>query len=110
MKNFQDFKNDIERELMVKIIMGLRYGSISQVKAQNLAQEYLTIMTAVNTDELFSNMGKIIEKYSEVLEIYLKTAAEYFAQKKEVLLDAGRKQMQLTQYENAVYALRGETR
>lgn len=107
MKQFNDFKRDIERELMIKIIIGLRHGKISQAKAQKLAQEYLVIMKAVNSDELFTNMGKLVGMYSEILEVYLKTANEYFTQKKEELLRAGRKYMQQAQYDVAVSALKG---
>ncbi|HRN96135.1 MAG TPA: hypothetical protein PLD54_01675 [Candidatus Levybacteria bacterium] len=110
MKNFEEFKKDIERELMVKIIMGLRYGKISQSKAETLAQEYLELMEVSNTDELFTNMSKLIERYSEMLEVYLKTATEYFTQRKEELLHAGRQYMQQSQYDNAVYALKGGKR
>lgn len=107
MKNFEQFKKDVERELMVKIIMGLRHGRISQRKAEILAQEYLQISSVSNTDELFRQMSQLIEQYSEMLEVYLKTATEYFSQRKEELLNAGRYYMQQAQIENAVYALQG---
>ncbi len=105
MKNFETYKKDIERELMVKIIMGLRHGSLSQKKAQTIAQEYLVLMSAKNTDELFECMGKLIEKYAEMLEVYIKTASEYFNQKKEYVLSEARKYMQTAQYEHAVTVL-----
>lgn len=107
MKQFNDFKKDIERELMIKIIIGLRHGNISQAKAQRLAQEYLSVTNAENSEELFTNMGKLVEKYSEILEVYLKTANEYFDQKKDSLLQAGRKYMHQAQYDVAVSALKG---
>jgi hypothetical protein len=108
MKNFNEFKKDIERELMIKIIMGLRYGKISQQKAEVLAKEYLELMSVSNTDELFTDMSKLIEKYSEILDVYIKTATEYFSQKKEELLRTGRHYMQQEQYDHAVSALKGQ--
>jgi hypothetical protein len=107
MKNFEEYKKDIERELMVKIIMGLRYGKISHQKAEQLAQEYSQIMSAQNAEELFAQLSARIEYFTEMLEVYLTSATEYFAQKKEELLEAGRSYMKISDYENAVYALKG---
>ncbi len=106
MKQFQEFKQDIERELMIKIIIGLRHGKISQSRAQKLAQEYLNLTNASNADELFNNMSKIIERYSEILEVYIKTATEYFDQKREYVLSEARKYLQRSQYDHALIILK----
>ena len=108
MKNFEEFKKDVEREIMIKIIMGLRYGKISQKKAEVLAQEYTRLMQFKNTDELFSQMANIVEKYSEMLEVYLKVASEYFSQKKEYVLSETRRYLQTAQYDKALAVLQGK--
>ena len=41
MNNLTEFKKEFEREMLIKIIIGLRYGKISNEQAQVLAKEYL---------------------------------------------------------------------
>ena len=108
MKNFDEFKKDVEREIMIKIIIGLRYGKISQKKAEVLAQEYTRLMQLTSADELFSQMAHIITQYTEMLEVYLKVASEYFSQKKEYVLSEARKYLQTAQYDKALAVLQGK--
>lgn len=108
MKTLNEFKNDVERELMVKVIMGLRHGKISKEKAQSIAREYIKLREAENSEQLFENMASLIIKYSEILDVYLKTASEYFMYKTNQLLNEGRKYMKIEQYDLAVDALQGK--
>jgi hypothetical protein len=108
MKNFSEYKKDIERELMIKIIIGLRHGKITERKAEELAKEYMSLVSVQSTEELFRGLSQKIEKHSEILEVYLKTATEYFGQKKDEYLQKGREYMKKSQYDHAVHALKGE--
>lgn len=108
MKTLKDYKNDIERELMVKVILGLRHGNITKEKAQDIATEYLKLRESTDIEQLFSNMSRLFNEYSEVLEVYLKTASKYFSDKTNLLLFEGRKYMNLRQYDLAVDALKGK--
>jgi hypothetical protein len=108
MKNLIEYKKDVERELMIKIIIGLRHGTISETKAEYLAKEYTSLMNIESVDEFFSNLAQRVNKYTEILDVYIRSANEHFTHKTEELLKNGRIFIKNAQYDQAVIALRGE--
>jgi protoheme ferro-lyase len=92
---------------MIKIIMGLRHGIISESKAEKLAKEYTSLMDIQSIDEFFSTLAQKINSFSEMLDIYIQSANDYFNQKTEEFLSNGRSYMKSSQYDKAVNALKG---
>ncbi len=108
MDQFNTLKKDFEREVMVKIIVGLRHGTISEERARVLAHDFLDCMSASDGDTFFSKTVTLLEKFSEMIDLYLKYAEEYFIEKRDYLLSIAREYMKAKQYDEAVSALRGE--
>jgi deoxyadenosine/deoxycytidine kinase len=108
MQNIMTVKKILERELLVTIIMGLRYGKITKEKAQKLSQEYKAIIVASKEEDVLQNLYATIQKYSELLDIYLTIAADFYEKKKQTCLAHGRQFIGSQRYDWAVQALKGE--
>lgn len=104
----QTLKQQLEREMMVKIIIGLRHGKLSQEKAQTLAREYLAVTNTHSEEEMLSKLFLLIERYAEMLDVYVKVAAQFFAEQKERVLADTRTFLGVKNYDAALSVLKGE--
>lgn len=104
----QTIKQQLEREMMVKIIIGLRHGKLSQEKAQVLAREYLAVTNTHSEEEMLSKLFLLIERYAEMLDVYVKVASQFFADQKEKILLEARSLLAVQNYDAALSVLKGE--
>lgn len=83
MTNFDQFKKDFKRELLVKVIIDLKYGKISHARAVRIAQDIVEIFKDQNPALVFSKINKMAETKPEVLDIFIKRISEYEARDRE---------------------------
>ena len=77
MTNFDQFKKDFKRELLVKVIIDLKYGKISHPRAVQIAQNVVEIFKDNEPAQVFSKINKMAESKPEVLDIFIKRISEY---------------------------------
>ena len=107
MNNLTEFKKEFEREMLIKIIIGLRYGKISNEQAQVLAKEYLNASNEGTEEKILSRLFSLIEKYTDMLELYIQLANKYFSEKREQVLTMTREYLLAQEYELALKTLKG---
>lgn len=73
-QDVQSVYSDLERDLLFQIILNMRHRKISVSEAQRLAQEFLTLLPAIDKEELFNKLHDLGEKYPEARAVYVKHA------------------------------------
>jgi len=86
MTNFEQFKRDFKRELLVKVIIDLKYGKISHARAVRIAQDIVAIFEEQNPTQVFAKINKMAETKPEVLDIFIKRINEYENRDREARL------------------------
>ena len=107
MNTIIEFKKEFEREMLIRIIIGLKYGKLSNDQAQLLSKEYLEASGYETVESMLAKLYSLIEKYSDILEVYIQLANKYFTAKKEQILTQAREYMSVQQYDVALTVLKG---
>lgn len=107
MNTLSEFKIEFEREMLIKIIIGLRYGKISNEQAQQLAGEYLMAVREENAENILSKIYTMAGTFNDILELYIRLASKHFTEKKEQILTQAREYMNIQQYDVALNVLKG---
>lgn len=85
--NYQQLKNNFERELLFQIISNLRLKRLTNDESKRIARDFLPIINCENEKEFIKNLSKLSERYPQVRDAYLRTIEEYDnSQKNEKLL------------------------
>ena len=77
MKNFTEFKKDIERDLMLQIIMHMKRHTLTTKKAQKLAQEFLPTLKNSTIETFLDDLSKLSYNYKEIRDVFMKYAQQY---------------------------------
>jgi hypothetical protein len=102
MKNFDQFKKDFKRELLVQIIVNMKYGKTSTAQAKTLATRINEIMQMEDSKEVFQALNKLSETNSNILDLFIKHAKEFEIKEKDERLE------QIHIYLKSTYAKGGE--
>lgn len=85
---YAKLKTNIERELLMVLIMGLRYKKISSIRAKEVSRKMLeTLKTSSTSIEALDSISKICERYPELVEPYIKVAKKYEEEDKQQKLN-----------------------
>lgn len=102
-------QSDIERDLLFHIILNMRHRKISVGEAENLAKEFLTLMPAIDKEDLLNKLNSLGHKYPEAQAVYVKYAAPYEEEKRIKLLQTMTEHIQKGNIEEAISLAKGST-
>ncbi len=74
----QQFIDDVQRDLLISMVMSLRHGKISEDKAQRLAQDFLIVKESKTLEDFVKELSKLIPNYPEAHEVYIKHAPSFY--------------------------------
>lgn len=98
---------DVERDLVVKLVLGVKYGRIDLKEARNIAREFMAEHPYKNKEDLFEQLYIMSEKYNQVRKVYVKHVFEFEDEKRQNRLEIMRNYMKNNEYKNAVNVAKG---
>jgi hypothetical protein len=82
MKNFEQFKKDFKRDLLIKIVVSLKYGKANESPSE-VARTILEVFKFNEKEVVFKQINKLSETHPEILDIFIKRGYEYDAREKD---------------------------
>lgn len=76
-KNFEQFKRDFKRDLLVKIVINMKHGKMSRSRSQQLAKHVLKIYQETQAKKVFEQINKLAESHPDILDIFIKRMEEF---------------------------------
>lgn len=79
---FQIFKKDMQRDLLIHIVVSLKHGGMSHGAAKNLSQEIVEVFKNTKETPVYEAFFKISKKHPEIMDIFIKNANAYEQRKR----------------------------
>ena len=79
MKSLEEVIKDAERDLVIALVLGMKYRRVSKKEARAIAREFLNMKK--DNQEMFFNNLYALTKYREVRKVYIKNARKYYEEK-----------------------------
>lgn len=75
---YKNLKTNLERELLMVLILGLRHHNISNERAKDVARNLLGVLKTKNSsEEVLESLAKICQTFPELIDPYIKVAKKY---------------------------------
>lgn len=75
---YQKLKTNIEKELLMVLIMGLRHDNISKARAKIISSVLLKVIKgSTSSDDVLDKFSKLCQVYPEMVDPYIKVAKKY---------------------------------
>ena len=108
MKSLERTIKDVERDLVINMVLGIRHGRINLKEARSLSKSFMTSFPFQDYKSLFETLYMLSNKYKEVRKVYIKYFPEFENEQREIILTNMRKFMKINDFENAIKVARGE--
>ena len=76
-KRFQVFKKDMQRDLLIHIVVSLKHGGISHSLAKNLSQKIIEVFKNTKEAQIYEAFFEISKKHPQIMDIFIKNANAY---------------------------------
>ena len=86
-QNFEKFKQDFKRDLLIKIVISMKHGRVSKDASQELAKRILEIFKIYEVPKVFESINKLSESYPEILDILITRGHEFDKRESEEKLE-----------------------
>lgn len=73
----QIITKDVKRDVLVFIVLKLKHGQMSKLRAKILAKEVVGACRELDAQNLFKNLFAITKEYPEINDIYIKNAKSF---------------------------------
>lgn len=100
---------DVEKDLLLHIILPLSKNQITYEQAHMLAKQFLSLLPLQDKQDLLGKLQKVGEDYPNIgiNEIYLKYALPYEEEERQKKLETMRDHIQNAQIEHAIVLAKG---
>ncbi|OIP57408.1 MAG: hypothetical protein COX79_00405 [Candidatus Levybacteria bacterium CG_4_10_14_0_2_um_filter_36_16] len=73
----QIITKDIKRDILLMIVLKLKYSEIGVGHAKQLAREVIDACKYENTDDIFKGLFELSKRYAEVNDVFIKQANNF---------------------------------
>jgi hypothetical protein len=87
MNNYEQFKKDFKRDLLVKIVVSLKHGKTTKKRSKTLAKQILSIFSETEAAAAFAKINRLSEHHPEILDIFIERGYEFDSREKEAKLN-----------------------
>jgi hypothetical protein len=108
MKNLEELIKDVERDLLVNILVSLKHKRMTKAQSIKLSKLFLTGFPIKDFESLFSALSTLSRDYSEARKVYVKHAVNYFDFKDKEKLENMRFYIGKKDYEKAILTGKGQ--
>ena len=81
-QNFETFKKDFKRDLLIQIVINMKHGKTNKTGSKELAREVLEIFREGHSRQVFERINKLTETHPEILDIFIKRGYEFDSREK----------------------------
>jgi hypothetical protein len=107
MKSLDEFVKDVERDLVIGLVLATRYKKISKKEARDIARDFISKIPFKDHEQVFEKIYEMSDRYWVVRKIYIKYAIGFEKEKDEYMLKEVRDFMKISDFENAIKKGRG---
>lgn len=102
MKEINELVKDIERDLLINIILSLRHKRMTKKEAKKLSASYLKGFPFRDSEDLFLSLRVLSDKFREARKVYIKYAVDYYDLKDKKILSEMRFYMNTNEIDKAI--------
>ena len=106
-KPMQELVDQVERDLLAHIYTNLKENKLTGVAAQQLAQEFLTLLPFKDKKDLVDKLSTLGEKYPEARQTYVSLGIPLEEQQRQERLDQMRAHIQAGNLDQALAVAKG---
>jgi hypothetical protein len=107
-KNLEKFTKDVERDLLVNILVSIRHKRMTKTQAIKLSKSFLEGFPFKDFESLLSALVVLSREFSEARKVYVKYAGKFFETKDKEKLETMRFYIGKNDYEKAILVGRGQ--
>ena len=105
--DLKKFLENVERDLLLDIILNMRNRKITVGDAEKLARDFLAVLPIRDRQDLLGKLKSLSGKYSEARDVYLKYAAEEHETEKNQAVDTIANHIKNGEIEKALEVAKG---
>lgn len=107
MKDLKTLTKDVERDLVINIVIGVRHGRLSMKEAKVISRKFMASFPFGDYEQLFETLYVLSNKFRVVRKVYIKYFPNYENEEREKILINMRNFMKVNDFENAVKTAKG---
>ena len=108
MKSLEQTIKDVERDLVINMVLSVRHGRISLKEAGSLSKNFINGSPIKDYEDLFGRLLVLSNKYKEARKVYVKYSPGYEEEITGGILKTMRNYMKNNDFENAIKIAKGE--
>lgn len=81
MKNLNELVKDIERDLVINLVIGVRHRRISMKEAKAISRSFMASFPFQDSESLFDQLYVLSNKYRTARKVYIKYAPDFYERK-----------------------------
>ncbi len=108
MKDLKELVKDIERDLIISLVLSVRHGRINMKDAKSLSKNFIESFPFRDYEDLFGRLFALGNKYNEARKVYVKYSPEYEEEKTIRILNKMREYMKNNDFDNAIKVAKGK--
>lgn len=85
--DLKEYLENVERDLLLDIILNMRYRRITVGEAEKLARDFLAVLPVKDRHDLLEKLKGLSGKYQEARDVYVKYATEEHEEEKNKAVD-----------------------
>lgn len=98
---------DIERDLLISLILGVKHSRITLAEAKEAAGEFLE-EDPCQMDMVIKKLLILSRRHKDIRKVYLKFGSEFSEKRRLEMLDSVRFYMKFGKYDKALKVIKGE--
>ena|SRR3972149_11472824 len=108
MKTLEQTIKDVERDLVISIVLSVRHKKMTMGEAKKLAKEFVS--DSFDSQEiLFDRLYELSNSFREARKVYVKYAPDFYEEKRIMILGNMRKLIKNNDIDNAILISKGST-
>lgn len=107
MKDLKELVKDVERDLVINIVLGVRYKRLTLKEAKTISKSFMASFPYKDHKELFEKLYILGSKHRAVRKVFVKYFQDYEKEEIEKTLVNMRIFIKINDFENAIKVARG---
>lgn len=83
MKSLEELVKDVERDLVINMVIGVRHGRLTLKESKNLSKNFMASFPFGDHESLFENLYNLSSEYKVARKTYVKYAPDFYDRKSQ---------------------------
>src|SRR3989344_4998863 len=98
MKSLEQTIKDVERDLVINLVISVKYKRISFAESKKIAKDCISYFPFKDYEDLFERLYFLSNSYREVRKVYVKYSPAYYEERSKAILEILRNNMKGKDY------------